>query len=401
MMRIATAILSVFLIIYVLFQLQRYTGSSYTYQIVYNTTAEQTTSITGIFFREEMPVKVSQSGVLSCNYMVGEKVPIGSEVARLYKSQEAIDLQREISSLEDTLQSLQRAQESAKTSEVILPETLNAQVASQVNALIQARDSVSFSGLSDLRTALTESFAKRQIIIDADTDYSGEISRLQSRLSDLRSRNKVSYTRYTSSMSGFFVDHVDGYEDVYVSELLEELTASELDQEIASYRGYNADSSQVKVVTNHIWQFAFTVTDEQALSLSEGRSVQVRFPNQESTVKMTVKEMRRDIEAGKYLVILEGDVISDYLLTTRVQTCELLLGTYTGLKVSKSAIRYEDGEPGVYVILMDKMYFRTIHIVYETEEFVISSATEEETSPLKLYDTIIVEGVGLYNQKDV
>lgn len=400
-MRIGTVVLSVFLIVYVLFQLQRYTGSSYSYQTVYNTTTEQTTSVTGIFFREETAIKVSQSGVLSCNYAVGEKVPIGSEVARLYKSQEAIDLQREISSLEDTLQSLQRAQESAKTSEVVLPETLNAQVASQVNALIQARDSVSFSGLSDLRTSLTESFAKRQIIIDADTDYSGEISQLRARLSEMKSRDTASYTRYTSNMSGFFVDHVDGYENVYVSDMLDELTASELDQEILSYRGYNADSSQVKVVTNHIWQFVFTVTDEQALSLGEGRSVQVRFPNQASTVKMTVKEMRRDVEAGKYLVILEGDVISEYLLTTRVQTCELLLGTYTGLKVPKSAIRYEDGVPGVYVILMDKMYFRTIHIVYETEEFVISSATEDETSPLKLYDTIIVEGVGLYNQKDV
>lgn len=400
-MRIATVVLSVFLIVYVVFQLQRYTGSSYSYQTVYNTTVEETMSITGIFFREETDIKVSQSGVLSCSYSVGEKVPIGSEVARLYKSQEAIDLQREIASLEDTLQSLQRAQDSSKTSEVILPETLNSQIAAQVASLIQARDGEDFSKLESMRTSLTESFAKRQIVIDADTDYTGEISRLQSRLSELKKKNTASYTRYTSDVSGFFVDHVDGYESVYTPEKLSGLTASELDKEIASYRGYNADSSQVKVVTNHIWKFVFTVTDEQAVSLSEGRSVQVRFPNQQSTVKMTVDELRRDVDAGKYLVILEGDVIDEYLLTTRVQSCELLIGTYSGLKVPKSAIRYEEGVPGVYVVLMDKMYFRTINIVYETEEFVISSASEEETYPLKLYDTVIVEGVGLYNQKDV
>ena len=322
-------------------------------------------------------------------------------MARLYKSQEAIDLQREIASLEDTLQSLQRAQDSAKTSEVILPETLNSQVASQVAMLIQARDAEDFSKLDSIRTSLIESFAKRQIVIDADTNYSEEISRLQSRLSELKKKNTASYTRYTSDVSGFFVDHVDGYEGVYTPEKLSGLTASELDKEIASYRGYNADSSQVKVVTNHIWKFVFTVTDEQAVSLSEGRSVQVRFPNQQSTVKMTVDELRRDVDAGKYLVVLAGDVIDEYLLTMRVQSCELLIGTYTGLKVPKPAIRYEEGEPGVYVVLMDKMYFRTINIVYETEEFVISSAAEEETYPLKLYDTIIVEGVGLYNQKDV
>ncbi len=400
-MRIGTVVLSVFLIIYVLFQLQRYTGSSYTYQTVYSTTSEETLSVTGIFFREEQSVKVSQSGVLSCSYAVGEKVPIDAEIARLYKSQEAIDLQREISSLEDTLQSLQRAQDSAKTSEVILPETLNSQIAAQAASLIQARDNLDFTKLSDLRTSLTESFAKRQIIIDADTDYSSEISYLQSQLASLQAQDTASYTRYTTGVSGFFVDHVDGYENVYTTDSLETLTASELDRDIAGYGGYSADSSQVKIVTNHIWQMAFTVTDEQAVSFSEGGSIQVRFPNQSSSVKMTVKELRRDVEAGEYLVILEGDVISEYLLTTRVQTCELLLSSYTGLKVPKAAVRYEDGVPGVYVVLMNKMYFRTIHIIYETEEFVISSASEEETSPLQLYDTIIVEGVGLYHQKDV
>ena len=50
---------------------------------------------------------------------------------------------------------------------------------------------------------------------------------------------------------------------------------------------------------------------------------------------------------------------------------------------------------------MDKMYFRTINVVYETEDFVVSSATADQSNPLKLYDMIIVEGVGLYNQKDV
>ena len=400
-MRIGTVVLSVFLIVYVLFQLQRYSGSSYSYQTVYTTTVENTIPVTGIFFRDEEDISVSQSGVLSCNFRIGQKVPIDSEVARLYKSQEAIDLQREILSLEDTLQSLQKAQESANTSEVILPETLNSQIAQDVSKLIQARDVDDLTGLADYRTSLTEAFAKRQIIIDADTDFTGEIASLEEQLFFLIQRDNASYTSYTSDVSGYFVDHVDGYEDICTDEYLEELTASELDKLIQQYGGYNADSSHVKVVTNHIWQFVLTVTEEQALSLSEGSSVQVRFPNQTDTIKMVVSEMRRDVDAGEYMVILEGDIIDSYLLTTRVQSCELVVGTYTGLKVPKSAIRYEEGIPGVYVVLMDKMYFRTINVVYETEDFVVSSATADQSNPLKLYDTIIVEGVGLYNQKNV
>ena len=135
----------------------------------------------------------------------------------------------------------------------------------------------------------------------------------------------------------------------------------------------------------------------------EGRTVRVRFPNRAETVSMTVQELRRDAEAGEYLVILQGDLIDSYLLTSRVQACELIVATYQGLRVPKSAIRYEDGVPGVYVVLVDKMYFRRINVIYETAEYVVSSDswTPEEGAALKLYDTVIVEGVGLYNQKDV
>ena len=400
-MRIGTVVLSVFLIVYVLFQLQRYSGSSYSYQTVYTTTVENTIPVTGIFFRDEEDISVSQSGVLSCNFRIGQKVPIDSEVARLYKSQEAIDLQREILSLEDTLQSLQKAQESANTSEVILPETLNSQIAQDVSKLIQARDVDDLTGLADYRTSLTEAFAKRQIIIDADTDFTGEIASLEEQLFDLKQRDNASYTSYTSDVSGYFVDHVDGYEDICTDEYLEELTASELDKLIQQYGGYNADSSHVKVVTNHIWQFVLTVTEEQALSLSEGSSVQVRFPNQTDTIKMVVSEMRRDVDAGEYMVILEGDIIDSYLLTT---PCAVLrTGGRDLYRTEGAQIRHplREGVPGVYVVLMDKMYFRTINVVYETEDFVVSSATADQSNPLKLYDTIIVEGVGLYNQKDV
>ena len=118
---------------------------------------------------------------------------------------------------------------------------------------------------------------------------------------------------------------------------------------------------------------------------------------------MTVEELRRDVDAGEYLVILEGDLIDSYLLTTRVQACELIVNTYQGLRVPKSAIRYEGSQPGVYVVLVDKMYFRRINVIYETAEFVISEEnwTPDEGTALKLYDTVIVEGVGLYIQKNV
>ena len=52
-MKIATVVLAVFVIIYVAFQMSRFSGKDYTYQTVYAQTVEENLAVTGIFFREE------------------------------------------------------------------------------------------------------------------------------------------------------------------------------------------------------------------------------------------------------------------------------------------------------------------------------------------------------------
>ena len=57
-----------------------------------------------------------------------------------------------------------------------------------------------------------------------------------------------------------------------------------------------------------------------------------------------------------------------------------------------------------YAVLMDKMYFRAVGEVYENEAFIICPTdyeSDDGTPTLKLYDTIILGGVNLYDQKPV
>ena len=58
---------------------------------------------------------------------------------------------------------------------------------------------------------------------------------------------------------------------------------------------------------------------------------------------------------------------------------------------------------GVYVLVGDKIYFRKIEQIYETTDYVLSrtyyKGDSDGTDFVKLYDTIIVKGKDLYDQK--
>ena len=93
-MRIGTLVLSVFVIIYVVFQLVNFSGQDYTYYTVYSQTVEDNLSVTGMFFREESTIPIQNGGIVSYEYEVGEKISSSARVASIYQNQAAVVLAR-------------------------------------------------------------------------------------------------------------------------------------------------------------------------------------------------------------------------------------------------------------------------------------------------------------------
>lgn len=405
LMKIATVLLSVFIIGYVGVQLPRFfKGDNYTLQTVYKQTVEENLAVTGIFFREEKVFPVGRSGVVSCSAGVGEKVGKSAKLLTIYRDHSAADRQREAENLSETLQSLEKAQQSSQSTDVIRPDTLNSTISGYAARLIASRDNGDLAEIRSMRADLREVYARREILVGANVDYSSQIAALKSRLEYLEGLGSEELGSVYTDASGYFVDHVDGYEEICTMERLAEMTASDADQMIAEYSGYNPDPSSVMVVTSQKWRFAFTASEEQTLSMRTGKSVTLRFPGG-SEVPAVVEELRRDSESGKFLVVMQGDTVLPMLLESRVQAVELLLGSSVGLKVPKEAIRFnENGQMGVYVVMMDKMVFRAVGQIYENDSFILCPMdyeSEDKSPVLRLYDTIILGGVDLYDQKPI
>ncbi len=405
--RIVTAVaivLSLFSIIYVGVQAAGLLQSGYTTETVYQMSVSQSVSVQGVFVREEVPIPIDSAGrVVSPLYSVGTKVAVNTELGSIYDDMSAVRAQYRAQNIQTTASALERAQEAVTSTDVIRPETLNGQIADSMAQLVAMRDSRDLSGLSEIRGQLTEAMAKRAIVVDGVEGYSERIAALKNDLSELESLASSQTQTFTSTAAGYFVDHVDGYEETMTKEYLDTLSASELRDWLAGYSGYNGSQSAVKIVTNHRWIFAASVDEEQMRLLSNIDSVLLNFPGVEENVKTSIISTEREEETGLYKVEFEGDLVSEPLLSSRVLTAEIDIRTYTGIRIPKGAIRFQDGQKGVYVQNGSKIHFRYIDQIYETTDYVLSRPYYEgelgAEEYVKLYDTVVVGGKGLYDEK--
>ena len=400
--KISTVVLSAFVIIYVICQMFRFGGNNYATQTVYEQTVNDTIPVEGIIFRDETVIPVGGNGIISCNYAVGEKVSTKTQLGSVYQNQAAIDEQRELKNVEQTLETLQKIQQNGDASEIVKPEVLNSSISEYGERLITARDTENFSKLSDIRTGLTETYAKRDILMDSGADYTETIQNLTNQRDSLKAGLGGTSQAFYSTAAGYFVDHVDGQEETLTEDYMQSLTAGQISDFVKSYQGYQADSTSVKIVKDHNWYYAVTVSEEHVNSLKAGNKATLQFPTQKESVPVTVQSVDFDEASGLYKVVFLGDTINDFLLSTRVQSAEVLVGSYKGLKVPKDAIRFKDDEMGVYIKTMNKVYFRKLDKLYETDDFVISKTYYGNNEGyLELYDDVIVKGKDLYDQKPV
>ncbi len=400
--KISTAVLSTFVIIYVICQMFRFGGSDYTIQTVYEQTVNETIPVEGIIFREEEVIPVGGNGIISCDYAVGEKVSTNVQLGSVYQNQAAIDEQRQLQNVEQTLETLQKIQQNGDASEIIKPEVLNNSISEYGERLISLRDTETLTKLSDIRTGLTETYAKRDLLMDSDVDYTETIQNLTNQRDSLKAGLGGASQAFYSTAAGYFVDHVDGQEQSLTEDYMQSMTAKQISDFVQSYEGYQADSTSVKIVKDHNWYYAVTVSEDQVKSLKAGNKATLQFPSQNESISVAVQSVDFDETSGLYKVVFLGDTINDFLLSTRVLSAEVLVNSYKGLKVPKEAIRFQDDEMGVYIQTMNKVYFRKLDVLYETDDFVVSKTYYGNTDGyLELYDDIIVRGKGLYDQKPV
>lgn len=389
-------------IIVVFFASEIYTLSAKTFstQTVYEQTVLDTVDARMFVIREETVLTVPTNGVTVPLADNAERVSKGSTIAAVFSSEEAAENYVELQSLEKKLSAYQKIDGQLKMANIDL-EKLTDEINSEYKEILDCSYNNDFSGLGDLKLLLSEKLSRKQISLDKVVDCAEIIARLQNEISALSS-NSVPSQIITAEASGYYVNKEDGFEDVLSVENIEELTAEQLNDALESDKKEPTNGSIGKIIDGYNWYIAAVIESVHASSFTKDKPVSLIFGDSNDDAVSTYLHSVKKVNDKESLIIFRCTLMNEDLISLRKIDGKIVVNNYTGLKVSRDAVRLdENGNTGVYVRRGNIVNFRSLNIVYSEDSFVVAIKPGENSdvklpyTHLKQYDEVIISGKDL------
>ncbi|MBR6760443.1 MAG: hypothetical protein IKM30_00225 [Oscillospiraceae bacterium] len=369
----------------------------------------EVSSFQGVYVRDETVASYSGQGAVRYCVTDGAKLGVGSVIAEVYSSEEQIDLRRRIADKEAELSLLEKI-ENPGTSEYAQPANLSALIQEHYKQMLRFREQGNFHALAEEKSELTVLMSTYGKITGTEPDFSSHIQTLQQEITSLEAKKSEPFEIITASESAYFVSYVDGYESVLTVDTMRSLSP----QDIAAVNDdgmpdaeYNPNAIG-KLINGYAW-YIVGVFDNTKMRLSEGDRVKIRLESVSETISTEVVSLISAGNISETQITLRCEKMTYDVVQHRTERVELLRDTIEGVKIPRSAIRFqeisetvtdENGSSyqqntkymGVYVLIGENAEFRKLDIIYEGEDFYLS-ALNAGTGYVALYDDIIVDGV--------
>ncbi len=377
-------------------------------------TVEDSIECAGIFIRDEMLADQVTSQTVKHLVSTGERVKKQSQLAVVYAGESALETSQELEQLEEEVALLRAALRSA--GDFSDTARLDQQLTTTMRTLsAQVRDGI-VTDARDTADSLREQSLRRAAGSLETEALRAELEALERRRDSLSSQVSGQTRSILSPATGYFSETIDGYEGILTKELLETLSYEELVEIMEADRPAAAQEQALgKIVRGFSWYFAVPLEMADARRVRAGSRVKVRFSQTGEAVDASVYAIRKSDDEEHALVILSGDRFSASIVSLREQEIDLILGTYTGLKVPKEAVRVstetqtaEDGTEtvtskiGVYIMSGSFARFKEISQIYEADTYYVVRQevnTVGANNALVMQDLIIVQGKEIEDRK--
>lgn len=386
-------------------QIYQYFNDSHDTQEAQLCTINEDISFEGIIVRDESVITYDRlsevtagGGVISYLYSDSGKVSEGSVIAQVFDSEEDAGIQTRLAQIEEEIALLERAQNPG-TTDYVQPESISSKIDDYYKQMISDVDSGKLDGFSSVREDLTLVMNIYNIISGINGDYNARIAELQSEYESLSAQTSGYNDEIVSPATGYFVSGCDGYENVLTKESALELSQSDIEKitEDLSASPDGAENSIGKIFEEYSCYIAGVIEDDPRIA--EGVSLELMLDSSDSVYDVDVISVKEADEEGKIVAVLSCDRLDESLVSQRAQSMQLIFDEYTGLKVPRSAIRFQGEQKGVYVILGEDITFKKLDVIYEGSDFVISKLSSDDDY-LLLYDQILLEVVSENDVQD-
>ena len=353
-------------------------------------------NITGLIIRNETLVSTENDGVLHFLVTDGGRVAKGGTIANVYESEESSITLAEIDTLKAKIADIKDIL-SYNDMDAVNLDVISAKVESRINELILATSNSDFNNVKPSVESLLSALNRKQVALGTDIDFSAQLEELEQKLTSLSNKLPNPKGSVSALKSGYFVSKTDGYEKVFTDIDLENITYEFL----SDAKPQNNDNNVIgKIVSDYEWYIAAEVSINNSLSFKEGESLTIETAIKTSpTLPVTVKKINISEASSKAVIIFSCNQMSSELATMRSGPMTVIKKQYSGLKISRKALRVVDSVRGVYVKNGMQLEFIPINIVFKTENYIICEKIPENENGLKLYDEVVVKGKNLYDGK--
>lgn len=353
--------------------------------------------ITGIVIRNEILVKSSKNGVLHFMIDDGIRVAKNGTVANVYESESASITLSEIDSVKAKIEDIEDIM-SFNNLQAANLDLINNRVFENLNRLVISTSAGNFDDVSDSAKQLLSSINRKQAATGENTDFSSQLSLLNSQLKELKASLPNAKGKIKAEQSGYFLSKTDGYETVLTTDDLTKFTPEFLN----NLKKKDVSKNVVgKIVSDYEWYIAAKVSLNESLKYKEGDSLHINTSVKSSpNLPVTVKKINISQSSPDAVVVFACSDMNSELASMRSGPMTVINKQYSGLKVSKKALRVVDSQKGVYVVSGMQAKFKPVEIVYSNDEFMICKKKEND-GELRLYDQVIVKGKNLYDGKIV
>ena len=361
----------------------------------------------GYIFRDEAVI-LSDSGIVDRLVPDGARVRVGSVYAELYSSGglgkgQAAELQAKLDEISKTIE---------RVGSGVSSNTEISDLGSVNESLLQAYYeyiSLVLDGeieAADIRgDKLLDAIVDYRIITGRDGAAESIMSSLKSEKSELLSSLGAVNKSYVDDKSFYFFYDADGYEEIFSSDVVADMSASKLDELVsASPATYDGVVVGKKAHTAK-WYMAIPIDEAESYSFKEGGTYALTFTSSSRDISMLLEKVYVG-DDGAYLLFSSYDLskISDL---GRAQDVKIKLASSTGYRIPREALVNVDGENGVYILVGSTVEFRRVTVIAEKGMYYIANTRESDAEEgsvssvpyLKVNDLIITSGNDLYDGK--
>ena len=409
-------------------------------------TVENAINSTGYIFRSEKVLDGVPRGTVFPSVSDGERVGAGREIATIYSTAGDAGNKARLDEIENTLYILERSSVDQEFFSADV-EKLRRDCDEAFDSVIRNKAANDFLGCIMKKNELLISMNKLENVT-LGTDFKEQTEALRAEQKQLSAGQGESYGKIYATESGYYTGVVDGYENIFLPSLIEDMTVDSFRETVKrSPEQSELASNAGKLITDSRWYVCCEISNDEAAIFKKINektqrpavtSCDVVFPfDGNIRIRMGVERIISETDKNTTVMVFSTDEMPESFSYTRSQKIEIIGESYSGLRVPRQAMRKLDNKiNGVYVLVGETVSFRRAEPIYESEDwYIVRTQTDEELEQsangtadaqnseqetaekensgqsadvaekdykyLSLYDCVIVEGKALYDGKRI